>query len=102
MRHIMKSLKDMEGEGRGEEWEAEMTNETFMYSYGLMLCDVYVMKLLCNGTLTIYTTLSDIYDVLCCVLSQCYVTFCRSIGYGVGVRREFGGRRCKEKSIMKV
>jgi hypothetical protein len=39
-----------------------------------MSCDVYVMKLLCNGTLTIYdATLSDIYDVLCCVLSQCYV-----------------------------
>ncbi len=50
-----KSFKDMEGEGRGEEREAEMTNETFMYCDGLMLCDVYVMKLLCNGTLTIYT-----------------------------------------------
>jgi hypothetical protein len=69
-----------------------MTNETFMYCDGLMLCDVYVMKLLCNGTLTIYdATLSDIYDVLRCVLSQCYVTFCRSIGYGVGVRGECGG-----------
>ncbi len=34
---------------------AEMTNETFMYCDGLMLCDVYVMKLLRNGTLTIYT-----------------------------------------------
>ncbi len=42
------------------------------------------------------------YDVLCCVLSQCYVAFRRSIGYGVGVRGECGSRRCKEKSIMKV
>jgi hypothetical protein len=77
--------------------------ETFMDCDGLTLCDVYIMKLLCCGNLTIFdATLSDIYDVLCGVLSQCYVTFCRSIGYGVGVRGECGGRRCKEKSIMKV
>jgi hypothetical protein len=42
-----------------------------MYCDGLTLCDVFVMKLLRYGTLTICdTTLSDVYVVLCYVLSQ--------------------------------
>ncbi len=70
----VEKLKIYGGRREGKEREAEMTSETFMYCDCLMLCDVYVMKLLCNGNLTIYdATLSDIYDVLRFVAVLCYV-----------------------------